>query len=114
MIWIFGAYGRTHERTKGVLRGPRGPKNFQRLCFKELSSEVLHDGLLMSAGNLISAISAVFRIIFADRSTQWILAADGLIFTRLVMSEVGEVFSRLVALESTCLRRTLDISGEHL
>ena len=68
---------------------------------------------LMRAGNLISAVSAVLRIIFADRSTQWILA-DGLIFTRLVLSEVGEVFSRLVAQESTCLRRILDISGEHL
>ena len=63
---------------------------------------------LMSAGNLIKAISAVFRIVFADRSTQWILA-DWLIFTRLVMSDVGEVISRLVALESTCLRRTLDM-----
>ena len=40
----------------------------------------------------MSAISAVFTIVFAERSTQWILA-DGLIFTRLVRSLVGEVIS---------------------
>ena len=56
---------------------------------------------LMRAGNLMSAISAVFTIVFAERSTQWILA-DGLIFTRLVRSLVGEVIRRSVALESTC------------
>ena len=51
---------------------------------------------LMRAGNLMSAISAVFTIVFADRSTQWILAG-GLIFTRLVRSLVGEVIRRSVA-----------------
>ena len=58
---------------------------------------------LMRAGNLMSAISAVFTIVFADKSTQWILA-DELIFTRLVRSLVGEVISRLVAQESVLFK----------
>ena len=57
-------------------------------------------------------IPAVLMIVLALRSIQWTLA-DWLIWVRFVRSEVGEVISRSVALESTCLRSVLTmlISG---
>ena len=53
-------------------------------------------------------ISAVLMMVLALRSTQWTLTA-WLIWVRFVRSDVGEVISKSVALESTFFRRVLAI-----
>ena len=69
---------------------------------------------LLRAGNLIKHISAVLMMVLVERSIQC-NRISGSSLPRFVMSEVGDVITRWVALECTYWSRTLAMltSGFH-